>query len=172
MNIYDEFPLIKHTKKELFYYFDNILLASNFFIESKTDSNGFVKYDILSFENTSYTLYVKLRNLTECGRSNKKYLRRIQTTSTAEYPKISTNSFVILGSIYLYKNEPILINRNYLNYIYHKTNRSCYVNLNSIRTASDLGYYHGHDCDQDIYLCDKKSFETLIKEYLKINYSI
>ena len=170
-NIVEKVPSLDLSRKELYSIFDNILMASLFEIQKKASLDfGIVKYN-LKKENNEYIIYVKLKNVCHAGWKDKKFIRRIQTTPLKNIPETTKNSCFLLGGIAFYENEPIFICWNANTYIHHTSNRSCYVNVSSIKKACELGVYIGCDSSQVVYLSNKNSLEKLIEEFIKDHYT-
>lgn len=170
-NIVDKVTPKDLSRKELFNIFEEILESSDIRIILKEKcENGIVKY-VLSLRNENYEIFVKLKNVCNAGWKDKKYIKRIQTTPLKDIPKTSKNSCFLLGGIAFYEDNPIFVCWKAETYVYHASNRSCYVNVSSIKKAYDNSVYFGCDSNQRVYLSNKFSLIHLIDEYIKDNYS-
>lgn len=168
-DLYVDYPINKFSRHELSSYFDLILISSGFFISKKDFQASSVCVYEIEKNDKKYYLNVKLKNITECGWKDRKFIRRIQTPPTRDFFKTEANKAYLLGGITMYNNSPVFVCWNSNNYIYHKTNRSCYVYVDSFKKAYDNGFYYGQDCEQEVYCCNKNGFETLLHEYINDN---
>lgn len=132
--------------------------------------NGFFKFDIIC-ENESFSLHILPKNVVNSGWSEKPYIKRIQVMSFLgkEIPlNTRENSSMFLGIAFV-NNEPVISVWNPFSYVFHKTNRSCYVEVESLVLGSHEGFIKTIDSKQIVLVCDKYHFGDLIKFYHEDN---
>lgn len=171
MNLNELIPIVKINKKELYNIFENMLLSSNISIKHIDYLKSNIKKYTLLIDDRLFYVTILIKNITDCGWDDRKYLRRIQTTPMYDLEKTSSNSCFLLCGLAFYAEEPILVIWNAQNYVYHRSNRSCYVDLSSIKKAFDNSFYFGLDSNQYVYACDRYSIKKLIFEFINDNYS-
>lgn len=132
--------------------------------------NGFYRFDI-AFGNESYSLRILSKNIVNSGWSEKPYIKRIQVPSFLgkEIPlNTMQNSSMFLGIAFV-NNEPIIAVWNPFSYVFHKTNRSCYVNVKSLVLGFHESFIKTIDSKQIVLVCDKGHFGDLVKYYHEDN---
>ena len=147
------------------------LLRSNVELFSAEETeNGFVKFDIKNGKDV-FSLHILPKNIVNSGWAEKPYIKRIQVMSfLGKNIPLNTkeNSSLFLGIAFV-NNEPIFAVWNPFAYVYHKTNRSCYVNVDSLALCSREGFIKTVDSKQVVLLCDKNHFGDLISYYHEEN---
>lgn len=158
------------NKTELYDCFKSFLSKSSFNILNENISPDIYN---LRINDTArkFEIHFILKNISGSGWSDKDEIKRIQVGNVKKNivytNKVRTH---FLGGIINYNEKNILIVWNSYRYLNHETNRSCYVNLESIKTAFEKGYYYTNDFEQEIWLCDEYHFNLLIRDYINFNY--
>ena len=132
--------------------------------------NNFVRFDIVCGKE-KLSLHILPKNIVNSGWNDKPYIKRIQVMSFLDKRiplNTKDNSSMFLGVAFV-NNEPIFAVWNPFSYVFHKTNRSCYVEVESLALSSHQGFIKTIDSKQIVLLCDKEHFGDLIKYYNEEN---
>lgn len=158
------------SKIELYELFKSFLEKSDFNIISEENLADIYKVKINDTAR-KFDIHFMLKNVSDSGWSDNLEIKRIQVGDVKKNivytNKIRTH---FLCGITRYNDKNLLIVWNSYRYLNHSTNRSCYVYLESIKSAYEKGYYFTNDFDQEIWLCDEKHFNLLIRDYINFNY--
>ena len=160
----------KLNKKQLNDVFNDFLMSSELGIMSFDYSKD--PYVIkLSDGVRKFELHYVLKNISTGGWKEYGNIKRIQIGSIKE-GLVYTNRIRthMLCGLVRYDDDYILVVWNSYLYTSHNTNRSCYITEESIVKCTKRGYIMVHEFDQDIWLCDKKHFGLLIRDYINYNY--
>ena len=116
-------------------------------------------------------LSILTKNIVNSGWVEKPYIKRIQVTSFIgkQIEKNVDGSCSLFLGIAFANSKPIFIVWNPFLFVFHKTNRSCYVNVESIARCYHLGFLKTNDAKKEVYLCDSKHFCDLIKKFVEDN---
>ena len=130
----------------------------------------FMRYK-LKLDNRLISLNILIKNIVNSGWIEKPYIKRIQIKSllNVEVPKNTNESCTMLVGVALVNSKPILVVWNPFMYTYHNTNRSCYVNVESLAKCWRDGFLKTIDAKQNILLSDEENFGVLIKRYIDDN---
>ena len=166
-----DYMLEKLNKKQINDLFYGFLMLSEFGIEKKyNDKEPCIV--IINDGVRRFELHYILKNISDGGWTDSyENIKRIQVGNVRDN-LVSTNKIrthMLCGFI-KYKDKHILVVWNSYRYTTHNTNRSCYVNLESIIKCYDRGYIFSNDFEQEIWLCDEKHFGLLIRDYINFNY--
>lgn len=132
--------------------------------------NGFFRFDV-KCSGTYFSLHILPKNIVNSGWAEKPYIKRIQVMSFfgKNIPmNTNENSSIFLGVAFV-NSQPIFAVWNPFSYVYHKTNRSCYVNVNSLALCFREGFIKTVDSKQTVLLCDKHHLGELITYYREEN---
>lgn len=160
------------VKKDLLLYFENVLISSGFIINYADFDKELNFYLIkLSRDKKEYQLYINLSNINDAYIPNKPYIKRRQVgvMDLNLIPKNAGNQCSMLCGLKIFDDDVIVCAWNPFYFTNHSKNRSCYVLESSIESALKNGYYFGVDCKNNVYLCNKTSFSSLLDEYLNKN---
>ncbi len=160
----------KLNKKQLNDIFYSILINSEFGI---VDKKSEMDVDIVKISDgvRKFELHYLLKNISNGGWKNYNNIKRIQIGNIKK-GLVYTNrirTHMLLGLV-RYDEDYILVVWNSYLYTNHSTNRSCYITLEAIEKCLNRGYVQVHEFDQDIWLCDKRHFGLLIRDYINYNY--
>lgn len=160
----------KLNKQQLNDIFCEFLKCSEFKIQkfdsTKNSSVVFIDDGVRKFE-----LHYILKNISTGGWKEIKNIYRIQI-GTIKDDLVYTNRIRthMLCGLVKYDNKFIMVVWNSYLYTNHNTNRSCYINVESIEKCAIRGYCLVKEFDQEIWLCDKEHFGLLIRDYINFNY--
>ena len=170
-DLFTKIPLKKLSKKELYDIFDKMLGHSDITLISKQKSEIGVPLYKVKYNGKEYKIYVNIKNVRDAYLPGKPDIRRIQTKSLSFLEAVSSNSFFMLAGIAFYEDNPILVMRNAQEYIFHASNRSCYISLKNIEKGFEKGFYFTRDCNQDVYISNSSNLNQIILNYIYDNYS-
>ena len=139
-------------------------------VDEKPLDNGFYHFDIL-LDGKQISLYVLSKNIVNSGWSDKPFIKRIQVKpyklNEVEKNTLDTSSLFIGIA---YANEiPICVAWNPFMFLYHNTNRSCYINVELIARCQHEGMIKTKSSGQDVILCEPAHFKELIVTFLNSN---
>lgn len=149
--------------------FTSALLCSGYEIKKLTQEGLF--YEILVKKNAEIKIKFIIKNIVKSGWSDKPLIRRIQI------PKITEKSFLIsnfkqttmlVGFIRVIDKNIFVLWSIYKNNS-HKTNKSCYINLQTIFRTYLEGYVSCMESDQMIWAADENNLSKALYNYLSYN---
>ena len=152
-------------------------ILKNFFVSSNLEifeinnfSDEFLTF-VTTLEGKKVSLNFLLKNVVNSGWANKPEIKRIQVKAISQenIPINTSNSCSLFAGIAFVNNEAVLAVWNPFMYVFHKTNRSCYVRVESLAIASRDGFLKTEDCKQEVLICDSKHFDSLLNVYLERN---
>ena len=154
-------------KKQRIDVVKSFFMASDFEIIDIKENAPFTCFSVRRAGRT-LSLYLLLKNIVNSGWSNKPYIKRIQIMSLAnvDVPHNSGNTYSILLGIGIVNGQPIVCVWNPFLFVFHKSNRSCYVLVKSLALCHHVGFYSTNDSGNDLLLSDKNNFGKLIFEYI------
>lgn len=159
------------TLKQRIDLIKEFLLRSNIELINVSEADyGFIKFDI-TLSGNAFSLMILPKNIVNSGWNDKPYIKRIQVMSFLDKNipfNTKDNSSMFLG-IGFVNNEPVAAVWNPFSYVYHKTNRSCYVDAESLSLCFHEGFIKTVDSKQVVLLCDKEHFGDLIYFYREEN---
>ena len=167
-------PDITFCKKELLNKFQEFIYISGYFIMKKSNLSS-VPYDIyISNGKYNYRMLMYFKNITGSGWSNKPNIRRVQVSNVRnddidKYINTTDNSFLVILGYYNFDNNPIMVAWNAYNYVYHNTQRSCYIDIDSLQKGYNNGYYKTICSNQSVWIFTPTYFEKFIEDYIKTN---
>lgn len=163
---------IKHTKEVMVNDFLKMIQKNNFNIyELKTSRNPMYVY-FKDAENTRYEIYFYLKNVSYTGWYDKPKYKRIQVNNIKkQLPKdFKYNSkipLIIFFGYYNHDNNPLFVSWFSYNYLDHSTQRSCYVTLDIIEIAYEIGMYEGIVSGQKVWVYKSNKFSEFLESYIK-----
>src|SRR5574344_836555 len=172
MDIYDseQVHCFNLSKQTLISLLKRFLISSNIvFISEDQPLFEHVNSFTIRLNKKNLKLHVILKNISYGGWKEKPLIKRIQVASLEgkKIPEISMNEIFILGGFCYVNDKPILVGWNPFRFTYHKTNRSCYVNVYSILKVNNLGFLISNDFKKEEFICDELNFDKLLIEYVK-----
>lgn len=159
------------TLKQRIDLIKDFLLRSNIQLNNVEEVEyGFIKFNI-NLNGKNMSLHILPKNIVNSGWSDKPYIKRIQVMSFLgkNIPMNTRESVSMFLGIAFANEQPIFAVWNPFSYVYHKTNRSCYVNINSISLCFEEGFIKSIDSKQVVLLTDKSHFGDLINYYCEEN---
>ena len=156
----------KQINKEEFY---NDLVTKYFDVNKITETinNSY----LANMEIAKKIINIYPKNIVNSGWSEKPYIKRIQVPSFLgkTIPLNNKEQCSLFLGIAFVNNKPIFAVWNPFTYVFHKTNRSCYVNVESLDICYHNGLYKTIDSKKEIILCDKDNFGQLLEIYFEEN---
>lgn len=152
-------------------------ILKNFFVSSDLNifeinnfSDDFITF-VTEINAKKITLHFLLKNIVNSGWSDKPDIKRIQVKAlTAESVPVNNHSTCSLFAGFAFVNgEPIMAVWNPFMYVFHKTNRSCYINVHSLALCARDGFLKTLDSNQEVLLCNKENLLNLLKTYVERN---
>lgn len=159
------------TQKQRIDLVKSFLLESDVELLSEKDKpNSFHGFSV-KILGKQLELNILTKNVVNSGWVEKPYIKRIQVTSFIgkQIEKNTDGSCSLFLGIAFANSKPIFIVWNPFLFVFHKTNRSCYVNVESIARCFHLGFLKTNDARKDVYLCDSKHFSELIERFIDDN---
>lgn len=164
----------RYTKSELLKSFEDFIKESGFkIIEWRNDKH--VPYEIIiSKDNKNYRLVLFLKNITGAGWETKPNIKRVQVTNIRvvdidKYINTTDSEALVILGYYNFDDNPIMVAWNAYKYVYHGTNRSCYVDIESLLEGYKNGYISKNYADQRIWVFKANYFEVFLKNYIEKN---
>lgn len=152
-------------------------LFKTFLLESSIDliqldnfNDDFTSFTI-NLDGKKFKLNLLLKNVVNSGWADKPLIKRIQVKAmTQDQIPINTElSCSMFCGFSFVNDEPILSVWNPFMYVFHKTNRSCYVNCNTLALCARDGYIKSVDSNQEVLNCNKNNLKKLILEFINRN---
>lgn len=141
-----------------------VLLINEIQLNSISDEDEyFHKFEII-YNNRPFILNLYLKNVVNSGWSDKPFIKRIQVPSFLgkTIPANSKNSISLFLGIAFVCDEPVFVVWNPFSFVYHKTNRSCYVTVQTLAETYQAGLLKTIDSKKEIVGCDKNNFKRLL----------
>lgn len=115
--------------------------------------------------------YIYPKNIVNSGWSEKPFIKRIQVPSFfgKNIPINNKSQCSMFLGIAFVNNQPIFAVWNPFSYVFHKTNRSCYVNVESLDICYHNCFHKTIDSKKEIWLCDKNNMGKLLEMYAEEN---
>lgn len=166
----ENLTVTKQSREQLLSAFSQILVSSGFAIK-KVDTTNDSTEIVIDDGVRRFDLFLIIRTLSTGGWKDKPNIKRIQVANIKDLI-VYTNKIrtFMLCSMTKYKDKTIVIVWNAYLYTHHKTNRSCYINIDAIEKCYEKGYFLSRDFDQEIWLSDESHFGLLIRDYISFNY--
>lgn len=160
----------KYSIEEINENIEKIIIHSLFKIKNKSTKKNPYIYKIEDVAR-KINVYFICKNVTSSGWSDKPGIVRIQIKNISEiFIYTNKNETMLISGLCMYKDKIILIVWNAYRYMNHKTNRSCYANVEMLENCYNKGYFFSRDFDQEIWLCDEWHFNLLIRDYVLFTY--
>ena len=120
---------------------------------------------LINYHCRRFSLNLFIKNIANSGWADKPYIKRIQVPSLLgkTIPKKGNDSISLFLGIAFVSGDPIFVAWNPFSYVYHKTNRSCYVLVQSLANAFQCGLFKTVDCKKEVVLCTQSNFGRLIE---------
>lgn len=137
----------------------------------KIANTPFINFEV-EFEKRILQLHLYLKNIVDSGWTDKPYIKRIQIKSLSNVSVFGNkeNNLSILVGICLLNEKPIICVWNPFMFTFHKSNRSAYVLVEDIVSASIKGIVKTTYAGKNLILCDQSNFKSLLKQYIQDNY--
>lgn len=166
---------IKHPKEKLLEEFERFINDSGYKVEKWLNTNC-VPYELLIVDETEKMthLVIYLKNITGAGWEDKPDIKRVQVTnirvaSPDNYVSTTASQTMLILGYYNYDNNPIMVAWDAYRYVKHKTNRSCYVNIDTLKRAYQTGYLITNNSSQKVWLFDSYHFSKFLEDYIAYN---
>ncbi|MDD4156819.1 MAG: hypothetical protein PHY08_09635 [Candidatus Cloacimonetes bacterium] len=122
-------------------------------------------------DDDKYSIYFILKNITGSGWISKPKIRRIQVPNlmVTELGTVKIDEKMSLNMIigyYNFDDNPIFVGWDAYRYYNHKTLRSCYVSVDSLKRGYEKNFYEGVDSSQKIWIFTLDCFDKYLKSYL------
>lgn len=161
----------KLSVEEINQVLENFFINSGFIVKNKNIDVLPFRYKIEDISK-KISLHVICKNMGNSGWADRPDIIRIQIKNLSDVFVYTTkNEATLLSGLCSYKGKTFLVVWNAYRYMNHKTNRSCYANVAMLDKVYDLGYFFSRDFSQEIWLCDEKHFNILIRDYLLFTYN-
>ena len=168
--IVDNVSFNRISNDDLIKYLEFFFLSSSILILEKRKNIDNSLYYKCEIDSDIYELSINIKSLSKSGWADRLDIRRIQVQTISNLPVTTNNSCYLLLGFCTYKDEPMCICWNANRYVFHKSNRSCYVDVSSIYKGFQNGYYFGFDHHREVFVSNNKNFDKLIKEYISYTY--
>jgi len=164
-----------YSKKELIMKFEEFLMDSGYRIEKWID-NKRAPYELLVIdpEDKMIHMVVYLKNITGAGWADKLNIKRVQVSNIRivdpdNYVGTSNYQTLLILGYYNFDDNPIMVAWDAYRYVQHKTMRSCYVNVESLKRGYQNGYFVGTDSSQKIWVFDHDHFDKFLNNNIEYN---
>jgi len=149
----------------------DFLLNSNIAVLSVSKKDEYFYAFDIEVNGAKKIINIYPKNIVNSGWSEKPYIKRIQVPSFLgkTIPLNNKEQCSLFLGIAFVNNKPIFAVWNPFTYVFHKTNRSCYVNVESLDICYHNGLYKTIDSKKEIILCDKDNFGQLLEIYFEEN---
>lgn len=129
---------------------------------------------IIDIDGKKYSFITLLKNITGAGWKDKPKIKRVQVSNITDdcYVKDSNAVFNLIIGYYNYDNNPIIVCWDAYRYLNHKTLRSCYVSVDSLKLGYLKGYYDGVDSSQKIWIFKGEYFKKFLESYIEYSLSV
>lgn len=161
----------KLSLKQRYDLLKRAFLKSNINLIEEKDILSPFKTFVIKYNDKTIKLNVVLKNVTNSGWSEKYYIKRIQVSSIKDedLPSNSLNTLSMFLGIANLNGLPIFICWNPFLFKFHKTNRSCYINVNHIVQCLDKPFISVIDSKMEVLLCSENGFAELIDHFIEKN---
>jgi hypothetical protein len=124
---------------------------------------------IIEYNNKKIDVMLYLKNITNAGWEHKPDVKRVQV-SNPKYLNLNFNRVDDMEKISLiigYYNfeKPIFVSWDAYEFRRHKTNRSCYVDIESLVAGYSEGYYKTKLYNQDIEIFSSKNIDIFLNNF-------
>lgn len=121
-----------------------------------------------------YTLILYLKNITGAGWFDKPHIKRVQVTNVrnddmSKYIDTTNNQTLLILGYYNFDNNPIMVAWNAYHYVYHATNRSCYVTIDNLLDGYRNGSIVSECSEQQIWVFNSEHFIGFLDSYIETN---
>ncbi len=159
----------KHPTNKLKLCFQKMIVENGFLIKS-FQTKGSIFSIVFLRQDKKYTIHSVLKNITHAGWKNKPEIKRIQVTNLwTNKPNFiqvnEKNEFLIYFGYYDFDNNPLIVAWDSERYSGHKTNRSCYVNLDTLLWAYNENYVSTVNSSQKVWVFKPEKFKKFLDEY-------
>lgn len=145
------------------------LISSGYKILSNSYENGY--HELLIEKNSEIRIKYMIKNIVKSGWENKPLIRRIQITKIESKDLLISNNkqtTFLIGILPVIDKNIFVIWNVYKNNN-HNTNKSCYVNLQTIFRTYLEGYVSCMESDQMIWASDENNLGKAIYNYMLYN---
>ncbi len=161
------------TKKELFDRFASFIQNSGYSVYEWVRSNK-APYELIIYDQDNKPLYLSLylKNITGAGWQDKPKIKRVQVTNVRvtapdNYVNTTDNQSLMVLGYYEYDDNPIMVAWDAYRYVNHKTMRSCYVNIDTLIRAYQLGYLTTTNASQKVWIFTPQYFGKFVDDYIE-----
>lgn len=139
-------------------------------IDEKALDNSFYQFNI-AIAGKPLSLNILPKNIVNSGWSDKPLIKRIQVQSfTMNEIDFNTSNTCSMFVGFAYANEsPVFVVWNPFMFVYHKTVRSCYVDVELIARCRHEGFIKTVSSKQKVLLSDTENFGKMVLKYLEDN---
>ena len=139
-------------------------------VGEKPLDNSFYRFDTI-ISGRRISLNILPKNIVNSGWSDKPLIKRIQVQSfKMEEIDINKSDLCSMFVGFAYANEsPIFVVWNPFMFVYHKTVRSCYVDVELIARCQHEGFVKTTSSKQKVLLSDVEHFGEMILKYVEDN---
>ena len=163
------------SKKELLNKFEEFINNEEYKIEKIINYKS-APYELLisNPESELFYLVIYLKNITGAGWKNKPSIRRVQVNNILNkrpdsYIDTTKNkTFIILG-YYNFDDNPIMVAWDAYRYIDPKTNRSAYIQIDTLLRGYKAGYLETVNANQKIWVFTNPFFDKFLQDYIGYN---
>lgn len=160
---------IKYGFKDLRLVFEKLLTNNNFTIKN-SDFSKSIKNVVATKNGIEFTFHFVLRNIVGAGWTTKPNIKRIQVQNFKDvnpmlFEKTTKNHYFFYVGYYNYDNNPLFIFWDPGRYDSHKTNRSCYVLLNSMQRAHNHKFLETVNVGRKVWIIKEERFNEFLNKY-------
>lgn len=159
------------TRNELLADLETAILFSGYEIKETNYNTKTTFSKIRIAKNNQIELEFIIKNIVNSGWSHKPLIRRVQIRNIPQEEltvSSMTQTSIIIGVIDVIDKTMFVAWSPYLN-SFHRTNRSCYVQLSTVFQGYLKGYFSSVESNQRIWISDNKNLHRLLYNYLKSN---
>ena len=147
-----------------------LLISGVNLIDEKQLDNSFHRFNVC-LDGKEFSLDLLLKNISNSGWSDKPLIKRIQVRALPvdEIEKNTVRGCSIFIGVAYANESPILVAWNPFMFLYHNTNRSCYIDVKLLASCQHEGFLKATSSNQKVILADTSHFLELIEEYRRQN---
>lgn len=161
----------KYTKNEIIEYIQESFQSDGFEIVNITKLEKSLTEIRLKIDGKEFAFVTLIRNITGAGWESKPKFKRVQVNNLqSESPNMVVLNEKMINLIlgyYNYDNNPILVCWDLYRYLNHKTVRSCYVTVDTLKRGYEKEYYEGVDSGQAVWVFKANYAKHFFINYLK-----
>lgn len=146
------------------------LIICNIDLISETQIDSFYHFEIL-LHGKKIKICAVLKNVVNSGWSDKPFIKRIQVkrfNSSELLKNTSEGCSLFIGLAYT-NEAPIFVCWNPFMFLFHTTNRSCYIDVSLLARCQHEGFISTMSSNQKVILSDTNHFDKMIEKYIEFN---